>query len=230
MLDRAAMKLLRPGLNAAARGLARIGLHADHVTLIGFGIGIAAALSIAFEQFIAGLLLLLVSRLCDGIDGALARLTAPTDRGSFLDITLDFLFYASIPLAFALARPAVNALPAAVLLAAFIGTATTFLAFATLAAQRGMTSAPRPTTYVVRPPWGRETLGAARRLFLMSAGYPDKGIYYLGGLTEATETLTCFALMCLWPALFAPFAYGFAALCGLTILMRLWAGWRAFSA
>ena len=29
-------------------------------------------------------------------------------------------------------------------------------------------SAPRPTTYVVRPPRGRETLGAARRLFLMS--------------------------------------------------------------
>ena len=202
MLDRAAMKLLRPGLNAAARGLARIGLHADHVTLIGFGIGIAAALSIAFEQFIAGLLLLLASRLCDGIDGALARLTAPTDRGSFLDITLDFLFYASIPLAFAVARPAVNALPAAVLLAAFIGTATTFLAFATLAAQRG----------------------------LKSVVYPNKGIYYLGGLTEATETLTCFALMCLWPALFAPFAYGFAALCGLTILMRLWAGWQAFSA
>ena len=202
MLDRVAMKLLRPGLNAAARGLARIGLHADHVTLIGFGIGVAAALSIAFEQFIAGLLLLLASRLCDGIDGALARLTAPTDRGSFLDITLDFLFYASIPLAFAVARPAVNALPAAVLLAAFIGTATTFLAFATLAAQRG----------------------------LKSVVYPNKGIYYLGGLTEATETLTCFALMCLWPALFALFAYGFAALCGLTILMRLWAGWQAFSA
>ena len=202
MLDRVAMQLLRPGLNAAARGLARVGLHADHVTLIGFGIGVAAALSIAFEQFIAGLVLLLASRLCDGIDGALARLTAPTDRGSFLDITLDFLFYASIPLAFAVARPAVNALPAAVLLAAFIGTATTFLAFATLAAQRG----------------------------LKSVVYPNKGIYYLGGLTEATETLTCFALMCLWPALFAPFAYGFAALCGLTILMRLWAGWRAFSA
>ena len=202
MLDRVAMQLLRPGLNAAARGLARVGLHADHVTLIGFGIGVAAALSIAFEQFIAGLLLLLASRLCDGIDGALARLTAPTDRGSFLDITLDFLFYASIPLAFAVARPAVNALPAAVLLAAFIGTATTFLAFATLAAQRG----------------------------LKSVVYPNKGIYYLGGLTEATETLTCFALMCLWPALFAPLAYGFAALCGLTVLMRLWAGWQAFSA
>ncbi len=202
MLDRVALQLLRPGLDAAARGLARLGLLADHVTLIGFGIGMAAAACIAFEQFVAGLLLILASRLCDGIDGALARLTAPTDRGGFLDITLDFMFYASIPLAFALARPATNALPAAVLLAAFIGTATTFLAFATLAAQRG----------------------------LKSAAYPSKGIYYLGGLTEATETLACFALMCLWPASFALFAYGFAALCGLTIVTRLWAGWRAFSA
>jgi hypothetical protein len=35
-----------------------------------------------------------------------ARLTTPTDRGAFLDITLDFLFYASVPLAFALADPA----------------------------------------------------------------------------------------------------------------------------
>ena len=202
MLDRVALQLLRPTLNAAARGLARAGLHADHVTLLGFGIGIGAAVAIAFEQFVPGLLLILTSRLCDGIDGALARLTAPTDRGGFLDITLDFLFYASIPLAFAVARPDANALAAAVLLAAFIGTATSFLAFATLAAQRG----------------------------LKSAAYPTKGIYYLGGLTEGTETLTCFVLMCLWPAQFALFAYAFAALCGLTIAMRLWAGWRTFSA
>ena len=202
MLDRVALQLLRPTLNAAARGLARAGLHADHVTLLGFAVGIGAAVAIAFAQFVPGLLLMLASRLCDGIDGALARLTAPTDRGGFLDITLDFLFYASIPLAFAVARPDANALAAAVLLAAFIGTATSFLAFATLAAQRG----------------------------LKSAAYPSKGIYYLGGLTEGTETLTCFALMCLWPAQFALFAYGFAALCGVTIAMRLWTGWRTFSA
>lgn len=202
MLDRVALQLLRPTLDAAARGLARAGLHADQVTLIGFGIGVAGAVSIAFEQFVPGLLLMLASRLFDGIDGALARLTVPTDRGGFLDITLDFLFYASIPLAFAVARPGANALAAAVLLAAFIGTATSFLAFATLAAQRG----------------------------LKSTAYPNKGIYYLGGLTEGTETLSCFALMCLWPALFPVFAYGFAALCGLTIVTRLWAGWRAFSA
>ena len=201
MFDRYALPLLQPALSWAARALHRRGAHADQVTLAGFGVGMAAAVSIAFDHTGVGLVLLLISRVFDGIDGTLARLTAPTARGGFLDITLDFLFYASIPLAFAIARPDMNALPAAVLLAAFIGTATTFLAFATLAAQHGK----------------------------KSAVFPNKGFYYLGGLTEATETLICFALMCLWPAQFALFAYSFAALCGLTIVTRLWAGWREFS-
>ncbi len=60
-----------------------------------------------------GLFFIAASRLADGLDGELARVTAPTDRGAFLDITLDFLFYASVPLAFAWADPAANALAAA---------------------------------------------------------------------------------------------------------------------
>ena len=128
----------------------------------------------------------------------MARLTRPSDHGAFLDITLDFLFYASIPLAFAIAAPATNALPAAMLLAAFIGTGSSFLAFAVLAQRRG----------------------------LSSEDFPQKGLYYLGGLTEASETLLCFASMCLWPQHFAMLAYGFAALCGLTTLTRIVGGLR----
>jgi phosphatidylglycerophosphate synthase len=201
MLDRVAMRMLRRPLHAAALALQRVGVTANQVTLAGFAIGIAAAACIAMRQWTLGLALLLASRFCDGIDGALARLTAPTDRGAFLDITLDFLFYASIPLAFAMADPGANALAAAALLAAFIGTGTTFLAFAAIAAQRG----------------------------LKSVDYSNKGIHYLGGLTEATETLSCFALMCLWPAHFALFAWVFTALCVLTIGARLRAGWQAFA-
>jgi len=201
MLDRYVIRLLKPALEGAAAVLHKAGARADQVTLIGFALGVAAALSIAFHHPIGGLVLMLISRLGDGLDGPLARLTSPTDRGGFLDITLDFLFYASIPLAFAFADPAGNALAASVLLPAFMGTATSFLAFATLAAQRG----------------------------LISAVYPNKGIYYLGGLTEATETLVCFALMCVWPSWFAVFAWVFAGLCVLTIVTRLVAGWRAFS-
>ena len=201
MLDRFATRLLKPGLEASARALARAGVTADQVTVFGFALGMAAAVAIALGHPLAGLALVAASRLCDGIDGALARLSAPTDRGGFLDITLDFLFYASIPLAFAVMDPSRNALAAAVLLAAFIGTASSFLAFAAIAAQRG----------------------------LKSTAYPNKGIYYLGGLTEATETLVCFTLMCLWPERFALFASVFAALCALTIATRIAAGWQAFS-
>jgi phosphatidylglycerophosphate synthase len=161
-------------------------------------LGLGAAVAIAQGLPLAGLALLLASRLMDGLDGAVARLTRPTDRGAFLDIALDFLFYASIPLAFALSDPPAHALPAAVLLAAFIGTGSSFLAFAVLAERRG----------------------------LKSDDYPQKGIYYLGGLTEATETLLCFVLMCLWPRHFALWAYGFAALCTVTIATRLVGGWR----
>jgi phosphatidylglycerophosphate synthase len=201
MLDRAAIAVLKPLLDIGAGVLVRRGIGADAVTLAGFGIGIAAAVAIGFSLPGWGLALLLVSRLADGLDGAVARLTRTTDRGAFLDITLDFLFYASIPLAFAIADPGANALPAAVLLAAFIGTGSSFLAFAVLAERRG----------------------------LASTAFPQKGFFYLGGLTEATETLICFALMCLWPDRFAWWAYGFSVLCALTIVTRIVGGAKALS-
>jgi phosphatidylglycerophosphate synthase len=201
MLDRYATGLIRPPLTAAARLLARAGVGANAITLTGFGVGFFAAILIANNAYLAGALALFASRLCDGLDGAVARQTAATDAGGFLDIALDFLFYASIPLAFAIANPADNALPAAVLLAAFIGTGTSFLAFAVLAAKRG----------------------------LASLDYPDKSFYFLGGLTEATETLAFFAAMCLWPTHFGVLAYTFAALCAFTTATRIVWGWRTFS-
>ncbi len=202
VLDRFAVALLKPALERAATVLVRRGVGADAVTLAGFALGVGGAVAIALGAPLAGLALLLASRLCDGLDGAVARLTAPTDRGAFLDITLDFVFYASVPLAFAIWQPAANALPAAVLLAAFIGTGSSFLAFAVLAERRGLTS----------------------------AALPDKGFYYLGGFTEASETMLCFALMCLWPAHFAAFAWGFAALCALTTVTRIVGGARRLGA
>lgn len=198
MLDRAFLALLKPVMQGGARSLVRLGVSADMLTFAGFAVGMAAAAAIVLGAPVVALVLMLLSRLADGLDGAVARLTRPTDRGAFLDIALDFLFYASVPLAFALADPAANALPAAVLLAAFMGTGSSFLAFAVLAERRG----------------------------LKSAAYPQKGIYYLGGLTEGTETLLCFALMCLWPMHFAWWAYGFATLCAMTIATRIVGGWR----
>ncbi|MFI4929938.1 MAG: CDP-alcohol phosphatidyltransferase family protein [Burkholderiales bacterium] len=200
MLDRTLIRWLRPGLERGARVLHTWGVRADQVTWLGFAVGGAAAAAIAIEAYWAGLALMMASRLCDGLDGALARLTQPTDRGAFLDIALDFLFYASVPLAFAIASPADRALPAATLLAAFVGASSSFLAFAVFAERRNLTS----------------------------CDYPRKGIFYLGGLTEASETLICFVLMCVWPQHYAWWAYGFASMCVMTIVTRLAAGWRVF--
>ncbi len=198
MLDRLVQQALRPVMTQAARGLVRLGVGADAISVTGFAIGMAAAGAIAAQPYLAGLALLLLSRLLDGLDGAVARATRPTDRGGFLDITLDFLFYAAIPLAFAIADPTANALPAAVLLASFIGTGSSFLAFAAIAEKRGLTD----------------------------TALPGKSFYFLGGLTEATETIAAFAAMCLWPQWFAPIAYGFAALCSVTIALRIGWGWQ----
>ena len=201
MLDRTLTALIKPGITRLAQGLQSLGLRANQVTVAGFLIGLGAAFLIAGQAYLAGLVAILASRLFDALDGALARLTHATDAGGFLDIALDFLFYASIPLAFAIADPAQNALPAAVLLAAFIGTGSSFLAFAVIAAQRG----------------------------LKNLAVPDKSFYFLGGLTEATETLALFAAMCVWPQHFANLAYVFAALCAVTIVTRIGWGWRTFS-
>jgi phosphatidylglycerophosphate synthase len=201
MLDRYATVLIRPPIAATARLLVRAGLGANTITIVGFLIGVLAAILIANGAYLAGAMAIFASRLCDGLDGAVARLTQATDAGGFLDIALDFLFYASIPLAFAIGNPTEHALPAAVLLAAFIGTGSSFLAFAVLAAKRG----------------------------LQDLATPGKSFYFLGGLTEATETLAFFIAMCLWPAHFAVLAYAFAALCGITITTRIWWGWKAFS-
>ena len=200
MLDRRATALIKPAVTALARTLARWGLGANQLTWIGFAIGVAGAALIATGYCRAAIAAILLSRLFDALDGAVARLTRVTDAGGFLDITLDFLFYASIPLAFAIGDPERNALAASVLLTAFVGTMASFLAFAVLAAKRNVTN----------------------------LAVPDKSFYFLGGLTEATETLAVFIAMCLWPAHFAALAYGFAALCAVTTGTRIWWGWQSF--
>lgn len=200
MLDRLALKLVRPVVDDAAQRLARRGVTADQVTLAGFALGMLAAVLIASGHSLVATLPLLANRALDGIDGALARLSTSSERGAFLDISLDFVFYAAIPLAFAVADPPANALAAAVLLAAFVVTGTSFLAFAVMAEKRG----------------------------LKSTTYPSKAFYYLGGLTEGTETIACFLAMCLFAAHFAGLAYFYAMLCVLTSATRLHAGWKAF--
>lgn len=198
MIDRPLANLIKPCVNAIARRLSQYCLRANTLTIFGFLLGLTSAAVIASGNFLSGLTLLLISRAFDALDGAVARLAKPTDLGGFLDITLDFIFYASIPLAFAIDNPTVNALAAASLLFAFMGTSSSFLAYASLAAKRG------------------------------DMPSPSKAIRYLGGLTETFETLLCFTLMCFMPQHFAALAYGFSAMCFVTTLTRIYQAWNDF--
>lgn len=200
MIDARIAPVQRRVLAPVAAWLAARGVGADALTLAGFAAGVLAVVAVAFGAFGIGLALLLVNRLADGLDGEVARIGGATDRGAFLDIALDFVFYALFPLGFALAEPATNALPAAVLIASFVGTGSSFLAFSVLAERRGLTA----------------------------ADFPAKGIHYLGGLTEGAETIAVFAAMCLWPMAFPALAWLFAAACGLTTVLRWWRGWQSF--
>lgn len=200
MIDAALLPHIKRAIDRPARALVARGVRADQITLVGFCIGLLGVVAVWMGLFGLALLCLLLNRLADGLDGAVARLTHPTDRGAFLDIALDFMFYGLFPLGFALHDPGTNALPAAVLICSFIGTGSSFLAFSIIAEKRGITS----------------------------DQYPTKGIYYLGGLTEGTETIALFVAMCLFPAVFPWLAYAFATLCAITTVTRWIAGWRVF--
>lgn len=181
--------------------LVRAGWSADAVTVTGFCIGLLAIPAIALEAYWIGLAFILANRMADGLDGAVARLTEKTDRGGFLDIALDFIFYSSIPFAFALADPTDNALAAAFLIFSFIGTGCSFLAYAIMAEKRGLST---------------DIQG-------------QKSLYYLSGLTEGTETIGLFVLACLLPGWFPVLAWVFGTLCWITTATRIHAGWRTFS-
>ena len=200
MLDGVARRLIGPAADRAGAALAARGVAADHVTALAFGVGLAAAGAIALQAYLTGLALILASRLCDGLDGAVARASAATDRGGFLDIVLDFAFYGAVPLAFVVADPEKNAVAGAVLLASFYVNGASFLAFAVFAERRKLTGAVRG----------------------------EKSLYFTAGLAEATETVLLFCLFCLFPSAFAPLSYAFAALTFMTAAARILLALRVF--
>ncbi len=198
MIDARLRRLIDPCLVSAGRRLAAAGLTADTVTLIGFAIGLAAAAAVAGGHYIPGLLLLMSNRLADGLDGAIARVTLKTDRGGFLDITLDFIVYAAFPLGFAYSDPATNALAACFLLAGYLANGSAFLAFSIMAERRG----------------------------IETSRHGQKSIYYLAGLAEGGETIAFMVLACIFPEHFPLLATAFGAMCLVSAVARLYLGWR----
>jgi len=88
------MERLRPGTRAllapVTGALVALGVRADHVTVVGTLISLAAAVAFFEGMFRTGAILLAVSGLCDILDGEVARRRDVRSRfGAFLDSTLD---------------------------------------------------------------------------------------------------------------------------------------------
>ncbi len=191
MFDARLRPLIDPPLNAIGRTIARAGISANQITVAGAVAGIGAGAAISAGAFGVGLALIVLSRLLDGLDGAVARATRMTDFGGYLDILADFLFYISVPLGFACAAPG-NEAPAALLIASFTLTGVSFLAFAAIAGRRG----------------------------LDTSAHGKKSFFYSTGIAEGAETIAVFVLMCLAPGWFGTIAVIYAGVCAATVVQR----------
>jgi phosphatidylglycerophosphate synthase len=199
MLDPLARRLIDPPLGRGGAWLAKRGLTANQATLVGLAIGLLAVPLLASGYYTAALIVVLLNRLVDGLDGAIARQGALSPFGGYLDIVSDMAFYAAVPLGFALASPG-NALWAALLLASFICTAASFLGRAIMAAEL------------------KEPDDGARG---------RKSFFHSAGLIEGTETVAAFVLFCLFPARFPWLAGIFALLCFWTAGQRVVVAYRS---
>ena len=193
MFDARFRKIFGSRLEAGGQALSHLPITPNQLSLAGLALAGVACLFIAREAYLMGLGFVVLSRLADGLDGPLARAReAKNAFGGYLDTVCDYGFYGGIPLAFAVARPE-NALPAALLLASFMGTASSFFGFALLAQELG----------------------------LKTEAQGKKSFYYAAGLVEGGETIVFFVLFCLFPDYFALLATAFAVLCVITAVGRV---------
>lgn len=167
------------------------------VTLVAVVPGLGAALCAATGRPILATVLWLVNRLLDGLDGTLARARGrQTDLGAYLDILMDFVVYAAVPIGLAVNADTTNTwIAAAVLLASFYVNTISWAYLSALLARRE-----------------RETSGQ-----FTSVTMP-------GGLIEGAETVVLYALMLAVPS-FAPTLFlAMAAAVVITIGQRMvWA-------
>ena len=192
MIDNHLNKFLKPSLNKIAKLFINFGFKANCITFLGFFFGLCCFYFIINSSFLNAIIFLFLNRFCDGIDGAIARLNGETDIGAFYDIILDFLFYSLFPIAFIFVDLN-NSYSICFLLLSFVGTQTTFLASAWIIEKNKISF----------------------------SNVHKKSFFYLGGITEGFETITCFTLMLLFHEFVDYIAYIFGTLCWITFFTRV---------
>ena len=199
MIDKEINRYTSSHLNRIANTLYERGVEPTWVTLLGLALAFLCFVALSYGLFYLGLILILINRFLDGLDGSLARLGTPRKFGAFFDITSDFAFYALIPLGFAVHSPHENALPTAFLLAAFYVNGSSFLAEAIIIEK-----------------------------YNIKIDQADKGFFYSSGLIEGFETICFFLFICFFPNVYANAAYIFFTLTLLTHVIRVFKSFKRF--
>lgn len=196
MLDARLRRLLAPVLDAAATRLDHAGIAPLALTGAGWLAGIGACVAVATGCWVLGLVLWLLNRVLDGLDGPVARRRGASDLGGFLDIVADFSIYAGFVVAVAIAEPSAR-LACVALLCAYYVSGTAFLALSSLVEKRGV-----------------DTRG----------GDDGRSLRFVGGLAEGTETVAVYVLFCLSPEHAALIAWCFTVAVAITAVQRIASG------
>jgi phosphatidylserine synthase len=212
MLDSSLRRLLERPLTRAAAVLDRGWLSPDRLTVAGLVLGLGSAAGAAAQQWPVALLLWLLSRLADGLDGPLARRRRgqpaaatpdpPSEAGGFLDIVADFVVYGATVVGVAYGVTAGEGAPwwpfLLVLLAYYVN-GTAFLAFSSIAERTDRTVE------------------------------DGRSLSFLGGLAEGSETIVVHSLWLLLPGFAWQIAAGWAVVVGVSAVQRIVAGYRDLS-
>lgn len=202
MLDPVARSTLRRPLGRAARTLDRPWVTPDRITVFGLVLGVSAAVAAGSQWWAAALLLWLMSRVADGVDGALARRRQAASQatnsgaGGFLDITVDFVVYGAFVVGVAVGWGG-SLLPFLVVLFTYYINGATFLAFSSIA----------------------EHTGRQRD--------DGRSLSFLGGLAGGTETIVVHSLWCIFPTSAGSVAWVWAIVVGISATQRVVGGYRA---
>lgn len=207
MFDAGIRRALEPRLARIAAHLDRPAITPDRITMAGLGIGLGSAATAAAGWWWPALGLWLLSRICDGLDGPLARRRrAATDArdsgqaGGFLDISADFIVYGATVAGVgigAVATYGVAWLPFLLVMLAYYINGAAFLAFSSIAERTG------------------------RRLD------DGRSLSFLGGLAEGAETILVHSLWLILPAQAALIAAVWAGIVGISAVQRVVVGYRS---
>lgn len=174
-------------------------VHPIIITLVAFGCGLAAAICAWQQAYWVSFGCWLLNRLLDGLDGTVARLSnQQSDLGGYIDILLDVIIYALLPIGLVAGQPTLgNALAAVSLIGSFYVNAISWAYLAAILEKRQQ--------------------GAKAQAAMTSIAMPS-------GLIEGTETVLFFSLFIALPNHLSRLFQLMTALVVVTIGQRLlWA-------